>query len=150
MLPGVDPQLRQQAQSFAASTGQYEPPILERVVALTYLLAGREAFWFARIFNTLFWLVGALAVFLLVRRMALSAGSGDNLDSEEKVAWLTALVSLAYVLVLPFSVQASALPALRLFSPLSALALYRWSTSPDLRPAGTGPCLPAFSVAWRC
>jgi hypothetical protein len=138
MLPGVDPALRQQAQSFAASTGQYEPPILERLVALTYLLAGREAFWFARLYNTLFWLIGALAVFLLVRRMALSAGSGDNPDSEDMVAWLTALSSLAYVLVLPFSVQASRSfqpdPGMTMWLCLSALALYRWSEKQS-RPA---------------
>ncbi|OGO38377.1 MAG: hypothetical protein A2W35_03985 [Chloroflexi bacterium RBG_16_57_11] len=131
LLPGVDPALRQQAQSFAASTGQYEPPILERIVALTYLLARREAFWFARIYNTLFWLVGALAVFLLARRMALSASSGDDTNTEDTIVWLTALVSLAYVLVLPFSVQASRSfqpdPGMTMWLSLSALALYRWS-----------------------
>ena len=95
LLPDLDPALRQQAQAFSASTGQYEPPILERIVALTYLLAGQEAFWIARLYNTLFWLVGALAVFLLVRRMALSASSGDVPDPEDTRAGLTALVSLA-------------------------------------------------------
>jgi hypothetical protein len=131
ILPGVDPGLRQQAQAFSASTGQYEPPILERIVAVTYLIAGQEAFWIARIYNTLFWLVGALAVFLLARRMALSASSDADSSSESSIAWLTALVSLAYVLVLPFSVQASRSfqpdPGMTMWLCLSALALYRWS-----------------------
>lgn len=130
LLPGADPAVRQRAQAFAASTGQYEPPILESLVAMTYLLVGGETFWIARIYNTLFWLVGALAVFLLARRMAKAADSEES-GASETVAWVTALVSLAYMLALPFAVQASRSfqpdPGMTLWLCLSALALYRWS-----------------------
>src|SRR5512137_2768642 len=57
MSPNADPQTRQLAQAFSESTGQYEPPILERVVAITYLLIGQEHFWIARIYNSLFWII---------------------------------------------------------------------------------------------
>ncbi len=131
MLEDVDPAIRQQALSFWASTGAYEPPILERMVALTYLLIGREAFWIARIYNTIFWLVGAMAVFFLARRMTALSNSRENASTQDVASWIAALVSLAYVLVLPFSVQASRSfqpdPGMTMWLSLSALAFYRWS-----------------------
>jgi 4-amino-4-deoxy-L-arabinose transferase-like glycosyltransferase len=131
MLPDADPVMRQRAQAYSDSTGQYEPPILEGIAAATYFLLGYEAFWIARIYNTMFWLVGALAVFLLAQRMALSAGASDGDPSSLALVWVPALVSLAYVLVLPFGVQASRSfqpdPAMTMWLSLSALALYRWS-----------------------
>ena len=39
MLPNADENTRQQALAFWASTGQYEPSILERIVAISYLIA---------------------------------------------------------------------------------------------------------------
>jgi 4-amino-4-deoxy-L-arabinose transferase-like glycosyltransferase len=140
MLPGADPAMRQRAQAFSDSTGQYEPPILEAIVAGAYLLTGQEAFWIARIFTTLFWLVGAMAVFVLARRMAVSARPGGNVASSDAETWVPALVALAYVLVLPFSVQASRSfqpdPGMTMWLSLSALALYRWSEEQGLTKSG--------------
>jgi 4-amino-4-deoxy-L-arabinose transferase-like glycosyltransferase len=116
MLPSADADIRQQAIRYGNAMGQYEPPFVERLVALTYRLAGQELLWVSRLYTTLFWLVGGAALFALARRMSGAVG---------------ALAALAFYLVLPFAVQAS-----RSFQPdpgmvmcllLAIYALYRWS-----------------------
>jgi len=118
MLPNADPGLRQQALQAWNSTGQYEPSILEYVVALTYRLIGGERLWVARIINSLLWLIGGLALFDLARRVA-SIGAG--------------FVSLGYFLILPFAVQASRSfqpdPAMVMWLILCVYSIYRWSES---------------------
>ena len=116
MLPNVDEDLRDRAIAFGSSTGQYEPSILEYIVARTYLLMGQEALWVARIYNSLFWIIAGLALFDLARR-AISAWAG--------------LVALGYYLILPFAVQASRSfqpdPGMVMWIVLTFYALYRWS-----------------------
>ncbi|MDI6770466.1 MAG: glycosyltransferase family 39 protein [Anaerolineales bacterium] len=91
-----------------------EPPLMESLVALTYRVTG-ERLWIARIYSSLFWLLGGVALFLLAGEMNLRAAG---------------VVALAYYLFLPFGVIAS-----RTFLPdplMTALivwalwALYRW------------------------
>jgi len=86
-----------------ASVGAYEPPILERLVATTYVLTGGENPWIARVWNAGFWLIAAVLLFDLARRSTSMEGG---------------LVSLAYLLVLPFGVQVS-----RAFMPDSLMVL---------------------------
>jgi 4-amino-4-deoxy-L-arabinose transferase-like glycosyltransferase len=86
-----------------ASVGAYEPPILERLVATSYLLAGGEFPWIVRLWNALFWLIAALLLFDLARKATSLEGG---------------LVSLAYMLILPFGVQVS-----RAFMPDSLMVL---------------------------
>lgn len=135
--PAAPPELRERAVAFWQSTGQYEPPILERVVALTALAlnGGRVEpgllpdslsqpyVWIARLFNTLLWLVGGVAVWTLARRLAGSP-------------WL-ALVALAYYLVLPFSVQASRSfqpdPGMTAWLVVAVYFLARWGERPRWR-----------------
>jgi hypothetical protein len=116
MLPDMDPALRQQAIAAWNSTGQYEPSILEYLVAQTYRMVGGEYPWVARIINTLFWLIGGLALFDLARRGASTSA---------------ALVSLGYYLILPFAVQASRSfqpdPGMVMWMILSVNFFYRWS-----------------------
>ena len=116
MLPDVDPDLRQQAIAAWNSTGQYEPSILEYLVAQVYRVVGGEYPWIARIINSLFWLVGGLALYDLARR-------GASLSA--------ALVSLGYYLILPFAVQASRSfqpdPGMVMWLILSVNFFYRWS-----------------------
>jgi hypothetical protein len=116
LLPNTDPQLRDLAASFRRAVGQYEPPITESLVAWTYTWTGGENLAIPRIYESLFWVLAGVALFDLARRIA-SVEAG--------------LVSLAYYLILPFSVQAS-----RSFQPdplmTSAFVagtyfLYRWS-----------------------
>lgn len=122
MLPSGDPALREQAVSFWFSTGQYEPPILERLVACTYLLVGGEYLWIARIFTSIFWAIAGIALYDLARRAA------------PRYAWGSALIGLAYFLFLPFAVQASRSfqpdPGMVMWIVLSANMLYRWSEKP--------------------
>lgn len=163
LLPGADPDLRQQAQAFQASTGQYEPPILETLSALAYLLAGQEIFWVARIINTLFWLIGGLALFDLARRMTMpTVETQDFAPPTSNTLPVAALLALAYYLVLPFSVQASRSfqpdPSMVMWIILAAYALYRWSAEADntisqaetgVLPARIGPTAPVRHPAMR-
>ncbi|MCX6033795.1 MAG: hypothetical protein NTV38_02275, partial [Chloroflexi bacterium] len=56
---------RQQAISLG-DVGTVEPPVLETLVSQTYRLTG-EHLWIARIYSSLFWVLGGLALFLLIR-----------------------------------------------------------------------------------
>lgn len=124
MLPNADPDTRRQAIAYWHSTGQYEPSILEKLVAYTYLLAEGEILWVSRIYTSLFWIIGGIALFELARRMAANASSSG-------VALVTALVALCYYLILPFGVQASRSfqpdPGMVMWIVLSLNTLYRWS-----------------------
>lgn len=92
-----------------------EPPILETLTAAMYRLAEGEFVWVARIFSSIFWVLGGLAFFFLARRLTNSAG---------------AFFSLALYLFIPYGVQAS-----RTFQPDPLMVslivtgwwgLYRW------------------------
>lgn len=120
MLPDADPERREMAIAFKDTIGRYEPPILESLVAVTYRLIGGEHLWVARIYSSLFWVIGGVFLFLLAKRMT-------SLEA--------ALVALGYYLFLPFAVQAS-----RSFQPdpwmvmwiiLTAYSLYRWADTPN-------------------
>lgn len=116
LLPDADSKLRELASSFERTVGHYEPPVIESLVAVTYLAVGRENFAIPRIWESLFWVLAGIALFDLARR-AISPWAG--------------LTALAYYLVLPFAVQAS-----RSFQPdplmtsafvAGIYSLYRWS-----------------------
>ena len=118
LLPSATTEQRETSATFALSVGKYEPPVIETIVAVTYLFTGGENIASARVWETLFWLAAGVALFDLMRR-AISP-------------W-AALAGLAYYLVLPFSVQAS-----RSFQPdplmtsafvIGIYFLYRWSES---------------------
>lgn len=125
MLPEADESTRSQAIAFGTSTGQYEPSILEYVVARTYLLLGQETLWVSRVFTSLFWIISGAALFSLAWRAA-SPGA--------------ALAVLAYYLILPFAVQASRSfqpdPVMVMWIVLSIFALYRWSEHKGVGSAG--------------
>ncbi len=115
-LPSATDEQKELSASFARSVGKYEPPVIETLVAYSYFLTGGENFAAPRVFGTLFWILSALALFDLARR-------ATSLPA--------AFFSLAYFLILPFSVQAS-----RSFQPdplmtsafvIGIYFLYRWS-----------------------
>lgn len=115
ILPSATTEQRDLTASFARSVGKYEPPVIESIVAYTYLLTG-ENIAVARVWETFFWLAAGVALFDLMRRAT--------------SPW-AALIALAFYLVLPFSVQAS-----RSFQPdplmtsafvIGVYFLYRWS-----------------------
>ncbi|MBL8080070.1 MAG: glycosyltransferase family 39 protein [Anaerolineales bacterium] len=116
LLPTATSEQHVLTQKFADSVGQYEPPIIESIVAVSYFIAGGETIVVARLWETFFWLAAGIALFDLMRRAA--------------SPW-AALIGLTYYLVLPFSVQSS-----RSFQPdplmtsafvIGIYFLYRWS-----------------------
>jgi hypothetical protein len=116
MLPDIDPDLRATAIAHANTIERYEPRLLETIVAVTYRVIGAETLWVARLYTTLFWLVGGLALFALARRMTSPEGG---------------LVAVGYYLLLPFGVQASRSfqpdPFMVMWFILSIYFLYRWT-----------------------
>ena len=52
-----------------------EPEIMEHLAAFAYQLAGSEQLWIPRLFSILFWLIGGLALFDLIRAMAGTEGA---------------------------------------------------------------------------
>ncbi|MDH5506476.1 MAG: glycosyltransferase family 39 protein [Anaerolineae bacterium] len=118
--PNADPDLRQQAASLWNTIGDIEPSILEGLVAFTYRLVGAEHLWIARIYTSLFWVLGGGALFALARRMFSVDG---------------ALVALAFYLFLPFGILASRSfqpdPVMVMWVIFTAYALHRWVNSRD-------------------
>jgi hypothetical protein len=87
--------------------GLIEPPIMEGLVALTYHIIG-EHIWVGRIYASLFWLAGGLAIWLLAKELSM---------------WEGGIIALAYFLFLPFGMTAS-----QAFMPDSLMtALIAWS-----------------------
>ena len=68
-----------------------EPVIFERVVAFTYRITG-EQIWIARVYSSIFWLVGGIFLFLLIRDL---------------VSFEGAVFSITYYLFFPYSIIAS-------------------------------------------
>jgi 4-amino-4-deoxy-L-arabinose transferase-like glycosyltransferase len=129
MDTALNPQLRAQAVNLA-QLEVYEPPILEQIVGFTYYAMGSEQVWVARLWLTLFWLIGGVALYKLGRKFA---------------SPLAVLLGLAFYFFLPFGVIAS-----RSFQPdswmvmwilLTALALYKWSETPTWKWAVTAGLL---------
>jgi hypothetical protein len=68
-----------------------EPVFFERLVAFTYRYTG-EQLWVARVYSSLFWLIGGIFLFLLVRELTSFEG---------------ALFSTAYYLLFPYAIISS-------------------------------------------
>ena len=119
-LPDADPQKRELAVNLSHIQEPLEPPILEKVVAWTYRLVGGERLWVPRVYSSLFWIIGGIALYALARRIT-SPGA--------------ALAALAFYLVLPYGVQASRSfqpdPMMVMWTLLEAYALYRWGEKPS-------------------
>jgi hypothetical protein len=69
-----------------------EPPVLQTLTALTYLVGGVERPWTAVIFTSLAWLAASAFIFSAVRRLT---------------DWPGALLAFAYILLAPFGVAVS-------------------------------------------
>jgi hypothetical protein len=85
-----------------------EPVVFEHLVAFTYRFTG-EQLWIARIYTSLFWLIGGIFLFMLARQF---------------VSFEGALVAIIYYLIFPYAIIAS-----RSFQPdplMVALILAFW------------------------
>jgi 4-amino-4-deoxy-L-arabinose transferase-like glycosyltransferase len=112
----VPDEKRQQAISLG-NVGIVEPLVLETLVSQTYRLTG-EHLWIARVYSSLFWVLGGLALFLLIREFASTSA---------------AMIGTLFYLFLPFGVIAS-----RAFMPdplmvaliiFALWALFRWQNT---------------------
>jgi 4-amino-4-deoxy-L-arabinose transferase-like glycosyltransferase len=94
--------------------GLIEPPIMESLVALTYHLTGVQV-WVGRLYASLFWLAGGIAIWLLAKELSMRAGG---------------IIALAYYLFVPFGVTVSRAflpdPLMVVMIAWSLWALYRW------------------------
>jgi hypothetical protein len=96
-----------------------EPEVMEHLAAWTYRLVGEVNIFYPRLYASLFWLLGGVALYLLLRNMV-------SIDG--------ALVGLSFYLFCPYGISAS-----RAFMPdplmvalllWSVWAVYRWSERP--------------------
>ncbi|MFN8411968.1 MAG: glycosyltransferase family 39 protein [Anaerolineales bacterium] len=94
-----------------------EPEIIERIVAFTYRFTG-EGLWVARVYSSLFWLIGAIFIFLIAKDIS-------GVDG--------ALASTAVFLFLPYAVTASRSfqpdPLMVMFIILFWWAVHQWTKS---------------------
>ena len=97
----LTPQERRVAAAWDDQVELIEPPVMELLAAGSYRLAGREILWAPRALAALLWVLGALFLYRLARRLARPAA---------------ALVVCAVYLFVPFAVLAS-----RSFQPESLL-----------------------------
>jgi 4-amino-4-deoxy-L-arabinose transferase-like glycosyltransferase len=97
-----------------------EPPIFEKIVALTYKVVGQEIVWIPRIYSSLFWLVGGVGLFLLAREMTTVDGG---------------VIALIFYIFIPFGVIASRSfqpdPMMVMWIILAWWAFHRWQRLPS-------------------
>ena len=89
--------------------GMIEPEIIENITAATYRIVGEEKVWIARIYSSLFWVLGGLALYSLTRSMVSDDGG---------------VIALIYYLFAPFGLAAS-----RTFQPdpmMTAMIITAW------------------------
>lgn len=110
---------RQIAVSQWKSLPTEEPEVVEHLAVITYRLIGNENIWLPRFYSILFWLIGGLGLYLLLKMMA-------GIDG--------AVVGTLFYLFVPYGISAS-----RAFMPdplmialiiWSIWALMHWSRTP--------------------
>lgn len=122
LLPDTDPEKQALAAEMRAGFPEFEPPVLDTLVALGYLLAGSEQLWIARLLVSVIWVVGGWGLYLLLKRL---------------LTWQAALIAVAYYLCLPFAVYASRSfqpdPVMTVLIIFTAYAALRWHESNSWR-----------------
>ena len=115
--------------------GLIEPPIMERLTAWSYALAGGIDLGIPRLIAILFWSLGGLGLFLLTRELTDANGG---------------VIALAFYMTLSYTVMAS-----RAFMPEPLLiaaiiwawwAMARWSRNPTWKHAVTAGLLAGFAI----
>lgn len=89
--PDVPDWQRQMALKQWRMRAEVEPEVVEHLVALTYQFTG-EHLWVARIYSSLFWVIGGIFLFLLIQDLISTNG---------------AMIATAYYLFFPYAVMAS-------------------------------------------
>ncbi len=89
--PGVPDWQRQMALQQWRTRAEVEPEVVEHLVAFTYQFTG-EHLWVARIYSSLFWIIGGIFLFLLIQDLTSTDG---------------AVIATAYFLFFPYAIIAS-------------------------------------------
>ncbi len=89
--PGIPDWQKKMALQQWKTKSEIEPEVVEHLVAITYRFTG-EQLWVARVYSSVFWLIGGFFLFLLVR---------DLISAD------AAVISTAYYLFFPYAVIAS-------------------------------------------
>ncbi len=101
-----------------------EPEVFERIVAWTYRFTGEEV-WIARIYSSIFWLVGGVFLFLLARRLVSDDG---------------AIAATAIYLFLPYAIIASRSfqpdPLMTMLIVIFLWAVWEWASVENINHKG--------------
>jgi hypothetical protein len=113
-----------------------EPEFFESVVAFTYQFTGEQV-WIARIYSSMFWMIGAIFLFLLAHKLT-------NMDG--------AIASTAIYVFLPYAIIASRSfqpdPLMTMLIIIFLWAVYEWSSlTPTPLPEGEGQRVRAWKFA---
>jgi uncharacterized protein (DUF2062 family) len=123
-LPAADDWQRQAAVEQYSGEGIIEPLVLETIVATTYRVIGSDPVWVARIYSSLFWIIGGLALYFLTSAMT-------SLDG--------GVLAVAYYLFVPFGIIASRSfqpdPLMVMLILLALWAVYYWYRKPSWKTA---------------
>lgn len=134
-LVGIPDWQRQAAVEMWKAEGLIEPPIMERLTAFTYQLAGGEYLWIPRLYSIFFWLLGGMALFLLARDLSGIDGG---------------IVALAYYLFIPYGAIASRAfqpdPILTMAIIFALWAGNKWYKNPSWRWAIVAGLLSGFAI----
>jgi 4-amino-4-deoxy-L-arabinose transferase-like glycosyltransferase len=102
--------------------GIIEPPILEFLASLSYLVLGAEHLWIPRLLSALFWMVGGAFLYLIARKI-----SSPN----------AAIFSVAFYLFIPYSVFASRAfmpdPLMVMLLVIAIFAILTYHEQPSMR-----------------
>ncbi len=122
--PESDDWQRQIAIDQYSGEGIIEPLVMETIVATTYRLIGSDPVWVARIYSSLFWIIGGVALFFLTS--ALTSPDGG-------------VLAVAYYLFVPFGIIASRSfqpdPLMVMFIIFALWAVYHWYRKPSWKTA---------------
>ncbi len=113
------PDIQKQAENLA-DLEVYEPPFMEMIVGRINVWLGKDTFITGRVFSSVFWMIGAVFLWLLGRK-------NHSLPA--------VLVSLLFYAFLPFSVIAGRSfqpdPWMCAWTVMTACFMYRWAEKPD-------------------
>ena len=119
-LPDTGDWKRNVAVSQYTGEGIIEPLVMETIVANTYKVIGSDPVWVARIYASVFWLIGGLGIYFLTSAMTSPDGG---------------VLATAYYLFVPFGIIASRSfqpdPLMVMFIVLALWALYYWYRKPS-------------------
>lgn len=114
-----------------------EPEFFERIVASTYQFTG-EQLWVARVYSSMFWLIGGIFLYLLARRLTSADG---------------AIAATAVYLLLPYAVIASRSfqpdPLMTMLIVMFLWAVWEWSSAKRLNHKGDEGSQRFFLVTLR-